>query len=110
MSAGKHEDESSDGTSNRLLLVLSVGYPYDHGYEGTYAEADVAKAVEEVQAAGIACLCLAVGADPDADLPFFAADPVPGGPRKTTLYFAVTKSTVPRWAMTSRLSPRAWSK
>jgi hypothetical protein len=36
--------------------------------------------------------------------------PVPGGPRKTTFSFAVTKSRVPRWAMASRLSPRAWSK
>lgn len=54
------------GTPNRLLLVLSDGYAYDHGYEGTYAEADVAKAVEEVRAEGIACLCLAVGANPDA--------------------------------------------
>src|SRR5918997_1478245 len=33
---------------------------------------------------------------------------VPGGPRKTTFSFAVTKSRVPRWAMTSRLRPRAW--
>src|SRR4051794_16679690 len=29
--------------------------------------------------------------------------PVPGGPRKTTLSRAVTKSRVPRWAMVSRL-------
>ena len=36
--------------------------------------------------------------------------PVPGGPRKTTLSLAATKSRVPRWAMRSRLSPRAWSK
>ena len=36
--------------------------------------------------------------------------PVPGGPRKTTLSLAVTKSRVPRWAITSRLRPRAWSK
>ena len=36
--------------------------------------------------------------------------PVPGGPRKTTLSLAVTKSRVPRWAMVSRLRPRAWSK
>jgi hypothetical protein len=34
--------------------------------------------------------------------------PVPGGPRKTTFSFAVTKSRVPRGAMTSRLRPRAW--
>src|SRR6185503_11760773 len=31
-------------------------------------------------------------------------------PRKTTLSLAATKSSVPRWAMVSRLRPRAWSK
>ena len=36
--------------------------------------------------------------------------PVPGGPRKTTFSLAVTKSRVPRWAIRSRLRPRAWSK
>ena len=36
--------------------------------------------------------------------------PVPGGPRKTTFSLAATKSRVPRWAIRSRLRPRAWSK
>src|SRR6266511_37954 len=36
--------------------------------------------------------------------------PVPGGPRKTTLSRLATKSRVPRWAMVSRLRPRAGSK
>jgi len=31
------------------------------------------------------------------------------GPRNTALSLAVTKSRVPRWAMTSRFRPRAWS-
>ena len=31
--------------------------------------------------------------------------PVPGGPRKTTLSRAVTKSRVPRWAISSRFQP-----
>ena len=35
---------------------------------------------------------------------------MPGGPRKTTFSLAVTKSRVPRWAMTSRLRERWWSK
>ena len=35
---------------------------------------------------------------------------VPGGPSRTTLSLAATKSRVPRWAMVSRLRPRAWSK
>ena len=49
------------GTPNRLLLVLSDGFPYDDGYEGRYAEADAAKALEELRMEGVACLCLSVG-------------------------------------------------
>jgi nitric oxide reductase NorD protein len=56
------------GTPNRLLLVLSDGFPYDDGYESRYAEADAHKALEEVRADGVACLCLSIGAStpPDA--------------------------------------------
>ena len=49
------------GTPHRLLVVLSDGSPYDHGYEGRYAEADTHKALEEVRRDGIAALCLAIG-------------------------------------------------
>jgi len=52
------------GTPNRLLLVLSDGFPYDDGYEGRYAEADAAKALDELRMEGVACLCLSVGAAP----------------------------------------------
>ncbi|ORB29624.1 nitric oxide reductase activation protein NorD [Mycolicibacterium parafortuitum] len=55
------------GTPNRLLLVLSDGHPYDDGYEGRYAEADARKALEELRADGVACLCLSIGAATDAD-------------------------------------------
>ncbi|MGI5329533.1 nitric oxide reductase activation protein NorD [Actinomadura nitritigenes] len=55
------------GTPHRLLLVLSDGFPYDNGYEGRYAEADVRKALEELHADGVACLCLSIGATADAD-------------------------------------------
>lgn len=60
--------ETGSGTPYRLLVVLSDGVPYDHGYEGRYAEADARKALEELRGDGIACLCLSVGAatDPDA--------------------------------------------
>ncbi|OBJ89875.1 nitric oxide reductase activation protein NorD [Mycobacterium asiaticum] len=53
------------GTPNRLLVVLTDGYPYDDGYEGRYAEADTATALSELRGDGIACLCLSIG--PTAD-------------------------------------------
>ena len=49
------------GTPNRLLVVLSDGFPYDDGYEGRYAEADAYRALEELLADGVACLCLSIG-------------------------------------------------
>jgi nitric oxide reductase NorD protein len=55
------------GTPNRLLLVLSDGFPYDDGYEGRYAEADTLKALEELRKDGIACLCLSIGAATGTD-------------------------------------------
>jgi nitric oxide reductase NorD protein len=55
------------GTPNRLLLILSDGFPYDDGYEGRYAEADTHKALDELRMDGVACLCLSVGAAPVTD-------------------------------------------
>jgi nitric oxide reductase NorD protein len=55
------------GTPNRLLLVLSDGFPYDDGYEGRYAEADAHKALDELRAEGVACLCLSIGATTTTD-------------------------------------------
>ncbi|AKK27700.1 von Willebrand factor A [Mycobacterium sp. EPa45] len=54
------------GTPSRLLVVLSDGYPYDHGYEGRYAEADAHRALSELRADGIACLCLSIGTATEA--------------------------------------------
>ena len=54
--------QNSAGTPNRLLVVLSDGYPYDNGYEGRYAEADAHTALDELRAVGVACLCLSIGA------------------------------------------------
>lgn len=59
--------KSEAGTPNKLLLVLSDGYPYDEGYEGRYAEADARKALEELRADGVACLCLSIGSTTSAD-------------------------------------------
>lgn len=55
------------GTPNKLLLVLSDGHPYDDGYEGRYAEADVHKALEEMRVDGIACLGLSIASNTSAD-------------------------------------------
>ncbi|MUL68007.1 VWA domain-containing protein [Mycobacterium sp. CBMA 234] len=55
------------GTPNRLLLVLSDGFPYDDGYEGRYAEADAHKALEELRMDGVACLCLSIGGTSETD-------------------------------------------
>ncbi|ULE31729.1 nitric oxide reductase activation protein NorD [Mycobacterium sp. IDR2000157661] len=56
------------GTPNRLLLLLSDGFPYDDGYEGHYAEADAHKALEELRSEGVACLCLSIGAATETDV------------------------------------------
>jgi nitric oxide reductase activation protein len=58
--------EEQSGTPRRLLVVLSDGFAYDHGYEGRYGEADARRALAEARRQGIGCLCLSVGAA-DAD-------------------------------------------
>jgi hypothetical protein len=54
------------GTVRRLLVVLSDGFAYDHGYEGAYAEADARRALAEARRRGTASLCLSIGAGTDA--------------------------------------------
>jgi nitric oxide reductase NorD protein len=54
------------GTSRRLLVVLSDGFAYDHGYEGAYGEADARRALSEARRSGTGCVCLSVGAATDA--------------------------------------------
>jgi nitric oxide reductase NorD protein len=53
------------GTPRRLLVVLSDGLAYDHGYERGYGAADARKALVEAGRQGIGCLCLTIGADTD---------------------------------------------
>jgi nitric oxide reductase activation protein len=53
--------ERDAGTARRLLVVLSDGFAYDHGYEGAYGEADARRALVEVRRRGNGCLCLSVG-------------------------------------------------
>ena len=53
------------GTSRRLLVVLSDGLAYDHGYERVYGAADAHRALGEARRQGIGCLCLTIGAATD---------------------------------------------
>jgi nitric oxide reductase NorD protein len=53
------------GTSRRLLVVVSDGFAYDHGYEGHYGEADARRSLVEARRRGMGCLCLSVGTDVD---------------------------------------------
>jgi hypothetical protein len=55
------------GTSRRILVVLSDGLAYDHGYEPRYGAADARRALGEARAQGVGCLCLTVGAGTDSD-------------------------------------------
>ncbi|HET6737142.1 nitric oxide reductase activation protein NorD [Mycobacterium sp.] len=57
--------ESSGGTSRRLLVVLSDGLAYDHGYERAYGAADARRALTEARRRGTGCVCLTVGAGTD---------------------------------------------
>jgi hypothetical protein len=55
------------GTSRRLLVVLSDGLAYDHGYEREYGAADARRALAEARRQGTGCLCLTIGAGTDAE-------------------------------------------
>jgi hypothetical protein len=59
--------EERGGTSRRLLVVLSDGLAYDHGYERVYGAADARRALAETRRGGTGCLCLTVGAGTDAE-------------------------------------------
>jgi nitric oxide reductase NorD protein len=54
-------------SSRRLLVVLSDGFAYDHGYEGAYGEADAQRALAEARRRGTGCLCLSIGGATDRD-------------------------------------------
>jgi nitric oxide reductase activation protein len=59
--------EERGGTPRRLLVVLSDGLAYDHGYEPVYGAADARRALAEARRRGTGCLCLTIGASTDAD-------------------------------------------
>lgn len=57
--------EAHGGTSRRLLVVLSDGLAYDHGYERPYGAADARRALTEARRRGTGCVCLTIGAGTD---------------------------------------------
>jgi nitric oxide reductase NorD protein len=59
--------EERGGTPQRLLVVLSDGLAYDHGYERGYGAADARRALAEARRRGTGCLCLTIGAGTDDD-------------------------------------------
>jgi len=59
--------EREGGTARRLLVVLSDGFAYDHGYEGAYGEADARRALAEARRRGMGCVCLSIAADTEPE-------------------------------------------
>ena len=57
--------EARGGTPRRLLVVLSDGLAYDHGYERAYGAADARRALTEARRRGTGCVCLTIGAGTD---------------------------------------------
>ncbi len=57
--------ETRGGTTRRLLVVLSDGLAYDHGYERAYGAADARRALIEARRRGTGCVCLTIGAGTD---------------------------------------------
>jgi nitric oxide reductase NorD protein len=53
--------EERGGTPRQLLVVLSDGLAYDHGYVGRYGVADARRALVEARRRGVGCLCLSIG-------------------------------------------------
>jgi hypothetical protein len=54
-------------TPRRLLVVLSDGLAYDHGYEPAYGAADARRALGEARREGVGCACLSVGSSTDVE-------------------------------------------
>lgn len=58
--------EKQGGTPRRVLVVLSDGLAYDHGYEKEYGAADARRALAEARRRGTGSLCLTFGSHSDA--------------------------------------------
>jgi nitric oxide reductase NorD protein len=57
--------DAQAGVGHRLLIVLSDGIAFDHGYEGAHADSDIRMALLEARSRGIGCLCLSMGVTSD---------------------------------------------
>lgn len=57
--------DTQAGAGHRLLIVLSDGVAFDHGYEGNYADGDARMALSEARNRKVGCLCLSVGVAQD---------------------------------------------
>ena len=55
------------GMPRQVLIVLSDGLAYDHGYEPVYGAGDARHALGEARRQGVGCLCLSVGAATDGE-------------------------------------------
>lgn len=64
---GAHIIEQNGGTTRRLLIVVSDGLAFDHGYGLDHGARDVRRALAEVRGRGTGCLCLTVGATTPAE-------------------------------------------
>jgi nitric oxide reductase activation protein len=112
--------EVDGGTSRRVLVVLSDGFAYDHGYEGAYGEADARRALAEARRQGTACLCLSIGAgtDPEALRRVFGTSAharIPRGDQLpgivAPLFRSALRSVGPRlraWQRAHRTRERLW--
>ena len=60
-----HKLQEETGMPYRVLIVITDGFSYDHDYEGRYGEEDTRKALEEIRASGVGCLCLTIGSAQD---------------------------------------------
>ena len=63
---GTHILNTRGGTSQKLLVLVGDGFPYENDYTGGYAEQDSRKALNEAVVRGIGCVCLSVGSTTDS--------------------------------------------